>query len=67
MKLVKNFTMLDGNVGGTTYSVGRNKINTIQDLSLEYEDHWETILSCFDEEGQLLRSVINCPVDIEYI
>lgn len=67
MKLVKCVIVLDGNPGGCDYHVGDGKIARIEDVTAEYEDHSETILHCYDNNGNLLRSIINCPVDIEYL
>lgn len=46
--------------------VGVNNVAEIKDNSKEYPDHIEFIYDAYDKEGNLLKSIINCPVDITY-
>lgn len=42
------------------------KIAEIKDLSNEYEDHIHSEFGCYDDEGKIIRRIVNCPVIIEY-
>jgi hypothetical protein len=41
-------------------------IDRIIDQSLEYEDSFMSIYDAYDKEGNLLKRLENCPVDISY-
>jgi hypothetical protein len=48
------------------YSVGINDIAEITDETKEYPDHSEFIFYVLNKNGDILRKIINCPVDIAY-
>lgn len=63
MKLVDNFIVQNGN----EYFVGNGGIARIEDTTLEYPDHTEVCLDCYNKDNQLIKRVINCGVDITYL
>jgi hypothetical protein len=53
--------------GVSITEVGTNNVAEIKNNSKEYPDHTEFIYDAYDKDGKLLRSIINCPVDITYL
>ena len=64
--VIKQITIITQQGVGIT-EVGQNNVAEIKDHSKEYEDHIEFIFDAYDKDGKLLKSIINCPVDITYM
>lgn len=47
-------------------SVGKGDVVEIKDNTKEYEDHIDFIYDVYGSAGNLLKSIINCPVEIKY-
>ncbi len=58
--------MIVTNTGIERVIVGLNNVATIKDNSLEWENSTDFIFNVYDENGKLLRQIINCPVSIIY-
>jgi hypothetical protein len=41
-------------------------VTQIKDYSAEYEDHVFSSYEALDESNQTVRSIVNCPVIVEY-
>ena len=50
----------------TSYTVGYGGIVKIEDLSQEFENSIHFIYCCYDKNDNLLFSIENCPVIVEY-
>ena len=59
---IKSITVL----GLVCYAVGTNDIAEIEDVTREYPDHSEFIFNLLNKNGDILRQIINCPVDVAY-
>ena len=63
--IIEEIVVITYNGLGIT-SVGINNVAEIKDNSKEWEDHIDFIFDVYNKEGNLLKSIINCPVDIRY-
>jgi hypothetical protein len=65
MNNIKQITVITQQGIGIT-RVGSNNIYKIIDNSREYENGIDFIYDCFDKNNYLIKSIINCPVEIDY-
>jgi len=52
--------------GVSVCEVGSEGVDHIDDNSLEYDNHICNQYDAYDNKGNLLRQIIDCPVDITY-
>ena len=73
MRKIKSVGLIvSGSEGGIEwYSVGCQvsglTISEIKDMSLEFDDSRHGIYDCRDADGQLVATIDNCPVIVEYM
>ena len=69
MRKIKSITIVS-NQGVSTTNVGDIinglEIAEIKDKSLEYENAIHFIYTAYDEDGEIIKEIINCPVDVTY-
>lgn len=52
--------------GSKFFCVGRNNVDVIKDVSIEYEDSVVIQFDAYDDKGKLIGSFINGIIDVEY-
>lgn len=63
--IIEEIVVITYNGLGIT-TVGINHVAEIKDNSKEWEDHIDFIYDVYDDKANLVKSIINCPVDIRY-
>lgn len=65
MGKIKQITVVTYQGVGIT-EVGRDGVAEIKEESQEYQHGIDYIFKAYDENGKLLKEIINCPVEITY-
>ena len=65
MNVIKKVTVVNPQ-GNIVTKVGKKNVARIEDKSQEFENGTEFIYLCFDSNDNLVRSIENCPVIVDY-
>lgn len=53
-------------IGLQIFAVGQDGIAEIKNDTVEWENKIDFIYSVFDEDGNLIKEIVNCPVVVTY-
>ena len=65
MKRVKSISIINGK-DSQIITDGINGIDRIEDKSMDFENSFYSMYLCFDSDSNLIKSIENCPVVVDY-